>query len=88
LDVIAAYYHYTQNSYFGTPTTGPVPCSGMEHAQCAGTFNAISGVIDWLFAPKWDVYLGIMSTKDNGGFATGFLERNNIATTAGLRFRF
>jgi hypothetical protein len=29
-----------------------------------------------------------MSTKDNGGFANGFLERNSIATTAGLRFRF
>jgi hypothetical protein len=63
-------------------------CSGSEHSQCAGTFNAISGVIDWLFAPKWDLYLGIMSTTVNGGLANGYLERNNIATTAGLRFRF
>jgi hypothetical protein len=88
LDVIAAYYHYTQNSYFGTAKTGPVLCDGSEHAQCAGTFNAISGVIDWLFAPKWDLYLGIMSTKVNGGLANGYLERGNVATTAGLRFRF
>ena len=88
LDVIAAYYHYTQNSYFGTPAAGPLPCDGSQHAQCAGTFNAISGVVDWQFAPKWDVYLGIMSTKDYGGFANGFLERNNLATTAGMRFRF
>jgi hypothetical protein len=29
-----------------------------------------------------------MSTSDNGGLANGFLERNNLATTAGLRFRF
>ena len=58
LDVIAAYYHYTQNSYYGTPTAGPLPCSGSEHSQCAGTFNAISGVIDWQFAPKWDLYAG------------------------------
>ena len=28
LDVITAYYHYTQNSYYGTPTAGPLPCSG------------------------------------------------------------
>jgi len=39
LDVIAAYYHYTQNSYYGTPTAGPLPCSGSEHSQCAGTFT-------------------------------------------------
>jgi hypothetical protein len=88
LDVMAAYYHYAQNSYFGTATGGPAPCSGSEHSQCAGTFNAISGVIDWLFAPKWDLYLGIMSTQVSGGLANGYLQRNNIATTAGLRFRF
>jgi hypothetical protein len=88
VDVISAYYHYTQNSYFGTPAAGPLPCDGSQHAQCAGTFNAISGVVDWQFAPKWDVYLGVMSTSDHGGLANGFLERNNIATTAGLRLRF
>ena len=88
LDVMAAYYHYAQNSYFGTATGGPAPCSGSEHSQCAGTFNAISGVIDWLFAPKWDLYLGIMSTQVNGGPANGYLQRSNIATTAGLRLRF
>ena len=88
LDVIAAYYHYTQNSYYGTPTMGLMPCSGSEHSQCAGTFNAISGVIDWQFAPKWDLYSGMMFSKVNGGMANGFLERDNLATTAGLRFRF
>ena len=88
LDAMAAYYHYAQNSYFGTATGGPAPCSGSEHSQCAGTFNAISGVIDWLFAPKWDLYLGIMSTQVNGGPANGYLQRSNIATTAGLRLRF
>ena len=88
LDVMVAYYYDAQNSNFGTATRGPAPCSGSEHLRCAGTFNAISGVIDWLFAPKWDLYLGIMSTKVNGGLANGYLERGNVATTAGLRFRF
>ena len=63
VDVIAAYYHYQQHSNFGTPTGGVMPCDGKEHAQCAGTLNAISGVIDWKFAPKWDVYLGLMYTE-------------------------
>jgi predicted porin len=88
VDAMAAYYHFAQNSYFGTAAGGPAPCSGSEHSQCAGTFDAISGVVDWRFAPKWDVYLGIMSTQVNGGLANGYLQRNNIATTAGLRFRF
>jgi predicted porin len=88
LDVIAAYYHYVQNSYFGTPTGGPAPCSGSEHPQCAGTFNAISGVIDWRFAPKWDLYAGIMFSQVNSGLANGYLQRNNIDPTVGLRFRF
>jgi predicted porin len=88
LDVIAAYYHHTQNSYYGTPTAGPLPCSGSEHSQCAGTFNAISGVIDWQFAPKWGLYAGMMFSKVNSGLANGYLQRNNIDPTVGLRFRF
>jgi predicted porin len=87
VDVIAAYYHYDQNSFFGT-TAGAAPCSGSNRSQCAGTFNAISAVIDWKFAPKWDVYIGLMRSQFNGGLANAFIENNNVATTAGLRFRY
>jgi predicted porin len=87
LDVIAGYYHYIQNSYFGT-LAGPAPCSSRAHAQCAGTFDAISAAIDWRFAPKWDLYFGLMFSQVNGGLASGFLQRNNIDPTVGLRFRF
>jgi hypothetical protein len=48
----------------------------------------LSAAVDWRFAPKWDVYSGIMFTQVNDGLAFGFLQRNNIAPTAGLRFRF
>src|ERR1700745_516871 len=57
-------------------------------AKYAGTLNSISGVIDWKFAPKWDVYLGCMFTEFNGGLSNSFFVNNNIATTAGLRFRY
>jgi predicted porin len=87
LDLIAAYYHYIQNSFFGTPA-GATPCSGSERSQCAGTFNAISGAIDWRFAPKWDLYVGVMFSQVNSGLANGYLQRNNIDPTVGLRFRF
>jgi predicted porin len=87
VDVIAAYYHYSQNSFFGT-AAGAAPCSGSNRSQCAGTFNAISGLIDWRFAPKWDVYIGLMRSQFNGGLANAFFENNNVAATAGLRFRY
>jgi len=85
--VIAAYYHYTQHSNFGT-LAGVMPCDGKEHSQCAGTLNAISGVIDWKFAPKWDVYIGLMRSQFNGGLSNAFFQNNNVATTAGLRFKY
>jgi predicted porin len=88
VDVIGAYYHYIQDSFFGTPAAGPVACSGSEHPQCAGTFDAFSAAVDWRFAPKWDVYFGLMFSQVNGGLAFGFLQRNNIDPTVGLRFRF
>jgi hypothetical protein len=88
VDVIAAYYHYQQHSNFGTPTGGVQFCDGKEHSQCAGTLNAISGVIDWKFAPKWDVYIGLMRSQFNGGLSNSFFVNNNVATTAGLRFKY
>lgn len=88
LDVTAGYYHYIQNSYFGTATAGQAPCFGSQHAQCAGTFDAVSAAVDWRFAPKWDFYFGAMFTQVNGGLAFGFLQRNNVDPTVGLRFRF
>jgi hypothetical protein len=37
---------------------------------------------------KWDVYIGLMRSQFNGGLANAFIENNNVATTAGLRFRY
>lgn len=88
LDVIGGYYHYIQNSYFGTAAGGPAPCSTSAHPQCAGTFDAVSLAVDWRFAPKWDAYLGVMFSQVNDGLAFGFFQRNNIDPTVGLRFRF
>jgi predicted porin len=88
LDVIGAYYHYIQNSFFGTPTGGPAFCSDSSHAQCAGTYDAISVAVDWRFAPKWDLYFGMMFNQVHGGLGFGFFQHSNIDPTVGLRFRF
>jgi predicted porin len=86
LDVSGGYYHYFQNNVFAT---GPnVSCSSSAHSQCSGTFDAVSAAIDWRFAARWDVYIGFMFSQVNGGLANGYLQRNNIDPTAGLRFRF
>jgi predicted porin len=88
LDAMAGYYHYIQNSFFGTAAGGPAPCSDSSRSQCAGTFDGISAAVDWRFAPKWDLYLGVMYTQVTGGLANGYLQRNNVDPTVGLRFRF
>jgi predicted porin len=83
LDVIGAYYHYIQNDYTSARCANPA-----AHSQCAGTFDAVSGVIDWRFAPKWDAYFGMMFSQVNAGLSNGYLARNNFDPTAGVRFRF
>jgi predicted porin len=83
LDVVAAYYHYIQNDY-----TSASCASASAHSQCAGTFDAVSGVVDWRFAPKWDAYFGMMFSQVNGGMSNGYLARNNFDPSVGVRFRF
>ena len=83
LDVVGAYYHYMQNDYTSASCANP-----SAHSQCAGTFDAISAVVDWRFAPKWDAYLGMMFSQVNAGLSNGYLARNNFDPTVGARFRF
>jgi predicted porin len=86
LDVTGAYYHYDQSNFF---RSGPnVDCSDAAHPQCSGSFDAVSAVVDWRFAAKWDTYFGCMFSQVNGGVSNGYLQRNNVDPTFGLRFRF
>ena len=82
LDAGVAYYHYEQNSY------GAVPCADTSRGTCAGQLNAGSFNIDYKFAPKFDVYAGVLYSVVSNGLANGYIHTNNIAPTAGLRFEF
>jgi predicted porin len=84
LDLTGAYYHYDQPA-FGAAVNCTVAAA---FANCHGTFDAVSFVADWQFAKKFDAYAGVMFSQVNGGLANGYLNRNSIAPTAGLRFRF
>jgi predicted porin len=94
LDVAGGYYHYWQNDFSnGAATSGSkglTTCAVVTTAvsSCAGRQDAVSAVIDWRFAPKWDAYAGTMYTRLNGGLDSGFLAHDNWVTAAGVRFRW
>ena len=48
---------------------------GTNNAKCAGTEDAISGVVDWRPWKRVDVYAGAMYSKVRGGLANGFYRR-------------
>jgi predicted porin len=86
LDLIGAYYHYDQPAY-GAPANCAA-AGAATPATCHGTFDAVSFVADWQFAKKFDAYAGIMFSQVNGGLENGYLNRNTVDPTVGLRFRF
>jgi predicted porin len=85
LDVTGAYYHYDQPAFGAVVNCA---ANSAAFANCHGTFDAVSFVADWQFAKKFDAYAGIMFSQVNGGLANGYLNRNSIDPTVGLRFRF
>jgi predicted porin len=90
LDVTAAYYHEWQNDYSGGVLKNGVTCSQVSTSasQCAGQLDAVSALLDWRFAPKWDTYLGTLYARQTGGLDNSYLSKDNWSTTAGVRFRW
>ncbi|MDR3423125.1 MAG: hypothetical protein P4L80_18130 [Xanthobacteraceae bacterium] len=86
LDIIGAYYHYIQSTFVNGVNCSASAAAG--NSRCQGWFDAYSLVLDWRFLPKWDAYIGTMYSAAFGGLANGDIARNNLATTAGVRFRF
>jgi predicted porin len=85
VDLVGAYYHLSQNTFATGANTG---CHTTVSAQCAGAEDAYSLSVDWKFAKKFDAYAGLMYSRVTNGLASGFLFRNTVDPTAGLRFRF
>jgi predicted porin len=85
LDLMAAYYGYHQNSFATGANAG---CSTSAFSQCSGSEQVASVVFDYRLSKRFDVYAGSMYSGVQDGLANGYLFHTNIATTAGLRFRF
>ncbi len=82
LDLVGAYYHYHQLDYSANP------CSNSSSASCDGTLDAVSAMLDWRFAKKFDAYGGVMFSEVNNGLASGYIQHTNADPTVGLRLRF
>ncbi len=85
LDLTAAYYGYKQDAY---ATGADAGCSSTVSSKCSGNLNAVSLLGDYHFTKRFDVYLGSMWSGVTNGLANGYLNKDTIATTAGLRFKF
>ena len=88
LDVVAAYYGYNQNNYAPTADQAACAANKTSHAQCSGTENAVSLLFDYRMSKRFDAYAGSMWSGVQDGLANGYLNKDNIATTVGVRFKF
>ena len=86
LDLIGAIYYAQQNNFSTTPCTG----TGIHtsSASCAGTFDALSFMIDYRPVQRVDLYAGVALSNVYRGLANGFLQTQNIDPTVGLRIKF
>jgi predicted porin len=85
LDLTAAFYGYHQNSY-GTGATAH--CDTTVAGTCSGYFEAFSFDADYAFTKRFDAYAGAMYSAVYNGVANGYIQRNNINPTIGVRFKF
>ena len=77
-----AYYHYYQNNYAAKA------CSNSSAGNCSGALDAVSFDVDWQFAKKFDIYAGVMFSEVSNGLSSSYLHAENLAPTAGVRFKF
>lgn len=82
LDLFGVYYRAMQDSF------GKVSCSNRSSAQCSGTYNALSLVVDQRFNKHFDVYGGVQWSRVSDGFASGYLHTGSFDPMIGVRITF
>ena len=82
-----AYYMYVVDNYSGTTEAA---CLKSTSGHCAGTEEFVSGVLDYRFNKRIDVYAGTMYSRINDGMYinNSFLHNNTLSTSTGIRFKF
>ncbi|MGD0188203.1 MAG: porin [Roseiarcus sp.] len=61
---------------------------GSNAGACAGTTNVVGAMVDWRPVKRVDVYAGLMYSVVAGGMASGYIQNNNTAFTAGVKLAF
>ena len=72
----------------GGSTGATCAANETSHAQCSGSEAAASIVFDYRMSKRFDLYAGSMWSGVQDGLANGYLNKDNIATTVGVRFKF
>jgi predicted porin len=85
LEFRAAYYQELQNSYGTGKYAG---CHTSEINYCSGQTEAVSMLADYHFTKRLDSYFGAEYSTVSGGQSYGYLSRNTIDPTLGLRVTF
>jgi predicted porin len=95
LTLVSAWYHADQNSYvttaLGATKTTSCTTAGrgtLTQSNCAGSLDWVSGLIDYQWTKRLDVYAGISFTEVHDGLSSGFTYSSTINPTLGSRFRF
>lgn len=85
LDLTGAVYYYHQNSYAIGANSG---CASVAASTCSGHFEAYSLSASYSISRRFLCYIGTMYSAVYGGVANGYLQRDNLNPTIGLRFTF
>jgi predicted porin len=80
LGLTGAYYHVNQNSYVADHA--PCVLGGASKVDCAGTFDQVSFLADYVINKHLDLYAGITYGKVQNGLASAF------PGTPGAKFGF
>ncbi|HUO79095.1 MAG TPA: porin [Steroidobacteraceae bacterium] len=85
VDWTVAWYHFEQGAFATGANAG---CNDARAANCQGSTNAISTLLDWRLSQRFDTYAGAEWSEAKDGMANGFLYRTTINPTIGIRYTF
>ena len=88
LDVIGAYYAFVRIHISAPRPEGPPSAPTVRIRNAPERTMRFLPPNGWRFAPKWDLYFGMMFNQVHGGLGFGFLQHSNIDPTVGVRFKF
>ena len=71
-----------QNSYKGNG------CSDTSAASCSGNLYEISASATYKLVKHLDLYGGVVTSRVEGGLASGYLKAASAGPVAGIRFSF